>query len=369
MKFNIKDVGSVVTRFIGKGKLWARLHEPELWIGAGMVVGAGAVVAAGVQGTKCHDIIETHRENIESIDKAVEYAEMDNTEYTEKEQTRDKWAFHAEAAIDIGKKFIVPGLMVVASGAMIIKGFRVEKARTRAAIKWGMGVLGAFSAYRANVVADQGAAKDKYYLTGLKDEEVEIAHIDENGKVTYEKETVEDGKLSSDILTRPFTFIFAPGTSNLATYDGQKNLRTLYEVENAAHIRMINNWFVDYNWIQRDADLNPKIYPPRGYGQMFGAVAEKTDCGWKRKVHLDAHIIPGRDDGACIVTVEGMEPLTNPKDISNVLGEETVGLAYLEDFKDNVNMCGSEFLWGISEKTRQEELDNRARFNEEMATA
>lgn len=368
MGINFKALGSAVTRLVGKGRLWTRLHEPELWIAGGLAIGVGAVVAAGVQGAKCHDIIENHKKNMESIKLGVEYAEIDNSEYTEKEQLCDTWGFRVETGLELAKKFVVPGLMVVGAGAMIIKGFRVEKARTRAAIHWGMGVMAAFGAYRSRVIEDQGVSADKYYMTGLKDTEIEVTNVDENGKITTGTEVVETGKVAGDVVQRLFTFIFAPGTSNLATYDGQKNLHTLYEIENAAHIRMINKWFCDYNWILDETELNPKYYPPRGYGQMFGAVAEKTDGGgWKRKIHLDAHIIPGRDDGACIVTVEGMEPLTDPKeDVTNVLGEETIGMAYLEDFKDNIDFRGSEFVWGLSEQQRKEAEENRKKLLEKV---
>lgn len=367
MKIDFKAIGSVITRTIGKGKLWAMVHEPELWIGAGIAVSVGAVVAAGVQGTKCHDIIEKHKDNIESIKEMAEYAEMDGHEYTAKEQTRDKWAFRVETGTAIAEKFVVPGIMVIGAGAMIIKGFKVEKARTRAAVKWGMGVLSAFGAYRANVIADQGAAKDKYYMTGLKDSEIEVNHIDENGKITVEKETVETGDLNGDILTKFFTFIYAPSTSYGAVNDGQVNLRKLKCIRDAAQLRMVNNWYCNYNWILEYAEMRPEYYPPRGYGQLFGATAEKDENGgWKKKIELEAHIIPGRSDGACIVTVHGMLPLTEMEDVTNVMGGETVGMLYPEDFKDDLNIHGSEFLWGISEKAREEAEYNRRKFLDEV---
>jgi len=363
---NLKEIGSIVTRMIGKGKLWTRMHEPELWIGAGLVVGVGAVVAAGMQGTKCHDILEAHKDHMEEIEKAVEYAEMDGQEYTEKEQRRDRWAYHAEAAVEVGKKFLVPAAMAAAAGAMIIEGMLKEKARTRAAVAWGQGILCAFGAYRANVIKDQGVEKDKYYMTGLRNKTVEETKFDENGKAYIEEKTVEDGKIDGEVLNKYFTFIFGPDTSSEACYDGQKNLHTLMQVENAAHINMITNWFTDYNWIKKDAGLDPKYYPPTGYGQMFGAKAERTENGWKRKIHLDAHIIPGRDDGACLVTVYGMDPLVDMDDVTKVLGEETIGVAYLEDFKDDINFHGSEFLWTMSERAREEAEENRRRFLEEV---
>ena len=367
-KVDFKEIGCAVTRAIGKGKLWTRIHEPELWIGAGLVLGVGAVVAAGVQGVKCKDILDKHKENMEAIEKGKEYAEIDGTVYTEKEQARDKWAFRAETGVAVGEKMLVPATMAIGAGAMIIKGFMEEKARTRAAISWGMGVLATFTAYRGRVIADQGAAKDKEYFTGLKEKTQEVTEFDENGKAVVTTETVNEGKLADDVLRRYFTFIFGPTTSSEACYDGQKNLYTLMQVENAAHINMITKWFTSYNWILHDAGMNPKIYPPTGYGQMFGARAKQTeDGGWKRTIHLDAHIIPGRDDGACLVTVYGMEPMVDVNDVTKVLGEETIGVPYLEDFKDNIDIPrGSEFLWGMSEKAREEAEDRKRRFLAEV---
>lgn len=364
MGINFREIGRAVTRMIGKGQLWARIHEPELWIAGGIAVGIGAVVAAGVQGAKCHDIIENHKKNIESIKLGVEYAEIDNSEYTEKEQLRDKWGFRIETGIELGKKFIVPGIMTVIAGGLIIKGFRVEKARTRAAIKWGMGVMAAFGAYRSKVIEDQGAAADKYYLTGLKDKEIEEAVVDENGKVTIQKKTVEDGKLSSDAVRQLYSFIFGPTTSTRAHYDGQKNLRELYDAENEIQIRMLSHHYCDFNTILRIAEMKPEYYPPTGYGQMFGGTAEKSETGgWKRKIHLDAHIIPGRDDGACYVQVLGMEPLVDVDDVTVPLGEETI-VPYLEDFKDDIDFRGSEFMWDIRKAREEKEAKERLEYEE-----
>ena len=365
---NFKELGQTVTRMIGRGKLWTRIHEPELWIGAGLVVGVGAVVAAGVQGTKCRDILDKHAENMASIDKAVEYAEMDGTEYSVKEQNRDKWAFRAETGVALAKKFAVPGIAVVTAGFMILRGYEVQKARTRAVAQWGMGILATFTAYRNRVIKDQGLAKDKEYYTGLKEKTEEVTTFDENGKAVQTTETTNEGKMAEDVLQRYFTFIFGPTTSSEACYDGQKNLYTLMQVENAAHINMISHYFTSYNWILKDAGMDPRYYPPTAYGQMFGAQAVKTASGgWERKIHLSAHIIPGRDDGSCLVTVYGMEPMIDLNNVDQALGEETIGVPYLEDFKDNIvvptgGTCASEFMFNICEKARQEEEENRRQF-------
>jgi hypothetical protein len=316
-------IGLAITKTVGKTKLWTRIHKPEILIGVGVVAGVAAVVTAAVQGTKCADILKDLDDNLEKVEAAKEYAEIDGTEYTEEEQKRDRTVYRVQAALKIGQKMIVPAVLGTASVICTMAGFAEEKRRYTQMAGAFVSVCGTFAAYRGRCRGKFGEAADKYCLTGLDEKEIEVTSYDENGKAVVEKKTVNDGEVAQDFVDGLFTFEFSPRTSTLATNDVTTNLNQLNEVKNAAHIHMVEYWYTDFNWIKDRAQLDRKLYPPTGLGAMFGATCKNNSEGYPiRKIEFKAHAIPGRTDGAVMVEVCGMMPMTDPnKDILNVLGE------------------------------------------------
>lgn len=316
-------IGMAITRTVGKTKLWTKIHKPEILVGVGLVAGAAAIVTAAIQGTKCNDILKELDENLENVEKAKEYAEMDDTEYTEEEQKRDRTVYKLQAMGKVVKKMAVPAALGTAMVVCTMAGFAEQKRRYTRMAGAFVSICGTFAAYRGRCRGKFGEAADKYCLTGLEEKEIEVTKYDENGKAVVEKRKVNDGELAEDVRQNLFAFEFSPKTSTLATYDVTTNIQLLQQVENSAHIHMVEYWSTNYNWIKNKAQLDRKIYPPTEYGEMFGATCHNNKDGMPiRKIHLDAHAIPGRQDGAILVIVEGMLPMIDPKkDITKALGE------------------------------------------------
>ena len=330
-------VGLAITRTVGKTKLWTKIHKPEILVGVGIAAGVAAIVTAAVQGTKCKAILEELDENLEEVEAAKEYAEIDGVKYTEEDQRRDRAAYKLQAASKVAKTMAVPmalgGVMVVST----VLGFNEEKNRYERMAGAFVGVCGTFAAYRGRCKSKFGEAADKYCLTGLEEKEVEVTTYDENGKAVVEKKMVNDGEIAEDARQNLFSFEFSPRTSTLATYDVTTNIQTLQQVENSAHIHMVEYWSTNYNWIKSKAQLDRKLYPPTEYGEMFGATCHNNKDGMPiRKIHLNAHAIPGREDGAIFVIVEGMLPMIDPKkDITKALGEAPYKNPVPEDWVSN----------------------------------
>lgn len=343
----LSKIGAAICRAVGKSKLWARRHEPELWVGAGLAIGVGAVVAAGAQGMKCHDILAKRKEMLDSIEETAGYAEAGEVEYTVEDQRHDRIKANAEAAVNCAKKFVGPGVMVVTAGYFIIKGLCKQKARTNAAIKWGMGVASTFAMYRTRNIEKNGAAYDKYCLTGIEEVPTEVTMYDENGKATTTKTVKNEGEVAEDARKGLVTFEFSPDTSYAACYDAQDNMYKLYMLDKSIQEYIERVGFIDFNRLLEICEMKKDKYPATAYGQMIGSTFHRTPEGKVlKKVNLNAYIIPGRDDGACLVTVEGMLPLLDlDEDVDVPLYRtDDLALIYPEDIDPGM-IVDKEDLW------------------------
>lgn len=190
------DVKNQITRTVGKVKLGAIKHSPEILLAAGIISGGAALVFAIKSTLKAERIIDEHIDKMEAI---KEVAESEDKTITDDETgevivmddkmiaraktvryVRTGWAFVKLYAPTIIFSTLAVTCILTSHG--ILRKRNVALAATLATVRT------AFDEYRGRVVRDLGAEMDKHFLYDTVDREFDIETTDDKGKKKSSKE-------------------------------------------------------------------------------------------------------------------------------------------------------------------------------------
>lgn len=213
---SLKTVALRVTRMVVA-------HAPEILMGVGTIgVAAGTIVVAK-QATKLEDEL--------SEIKDAQYDLKDQKDTMDaKEYKKALLAIKVAAAKKVAKIFAPGAVLVIAGVVCFFSAFGFVKKENGILAASVAAANKAFEEYRARVVEDQGADKDKEYLYGLKKEKIEVETTDENGNTKKEKveALVVDPEKSN--ISR-YAIRFTPEFSGEAYPDVNNNLMILKSCE------------------------------------------------------------------------------------------------------------------------------------------
>lgn len=174
-----------------KLKTKASANSPEIFIFAGIVAVIGGTITACKATTTACEILDEAKENLESVHKLADDAELcEKHNYTEKERKKDIALIYAQTGMKLAgcyaPAFIMGGLGVYG----ILTSHKIMKKRNAALTASFAATSKAFKEYRGRVVERFGAEVDNELRYNIKAKKIEETIIDENGKAKKVKKTV-----------------------------------------------------------------------------------------------------------------------------------------------------------------------------------
>ena len=198
MKFN--ELATTTTRAFHKAGFELKKHSPEILVVAGVVGTVVSAVMACKATTKASLVLEETKEKIDIIHAGAENGEvqgyMENGEvgmvpYTAEDSQKDLTIVYAQTGLKFAKLYGPAVLLGAASITSILAGHNILHKRNLALAAAYTAVDTGFKQYRGRVVERFGEKLDKELLYNIKAKEVEETVVDEDGKETTVKKTVE----------------------------------------------------------------------------------------------------------------------------------------------------------------------------------
>lgn len=183
-------------------------HSPEILA----VVGVAGTIASGVLACKAtlkvNDIVDEAKETIETIHDAVENHRhtSDGEEYTEEVAKKDLAIVYVQTGVKFVKLYGPAVALGIASIGCMIGSNHILRKRNIALAAAFKAVDTSFKEYRSRLIDKFGKDLDRELRFGIKAKEVEETVVDENGKETTVKKTIEvaDPNVTHSIYSIPW---------------------------------------------------------------------------------------------------------------------------------------------------------------------
>lgn len=266
-------------------------HSPEILA----VVGVTGTIASGVLACKAtlkvNDIVDEAKETIETIHDAVENHRhtSDGEEYTEEVAKKDLTIVYIQTGVKFVKLYGPAVALGVASIGCMIGSNHILRKRNIALAAAFKAVDTSFKEYRGRLIDKFGKDLDRELRFGIKAKEVEETVVDEDGKETTVKKTVEvaDPNVTHSIYSIPWYEGNAGYTKN-----AELNKVFLIQQQNYANDKLKLNGILTLN------EVYDMLGAPRTkYGQIAGWVYTE-DCSAGDNF-VDFGIFDPNNLGAC----------------------------------------------------------------------
>ena len=187
---NKTEIIANLTRTFNRTGLQIKKHSPEILL----VAGVAGVVTSGVMACKAtlrvNDILDETKDTIEKIHEVAADPDM-KEKYTEEDSKKDLAIVYTQTAVKMVKLYGPSVLLGVASIGCIVGSNRILNKRNVALAAAYTAVDKSFKEYRGRVIERFGKQLDKELRYNIKAQEIEEVSVDENGKETVKKSTVE----------------------------------------------------------------------------------------------------------------------------------------------------------------------------------
>lgn len=187
---NKTEIIAKMTRTFNRTGLQLKKHSPEIL----MTVGVIGVVASGVMACKAtlkvQDIVDDAKQKIDMIHEVSADPEMSD-KYSEEDSKKDMAIVYTQTAVKMLKLYGPSVALGVASLGCMIGSNRILNKRNVALAAAYTAVDKSFKEYRGRVIDRFGKQLDKELKYGIKAQEIEEVSVDEKGKETVKKSTVE----------------------------------------------------------------------------------------------------------------------------------------------------------------------------------
>lgn len=184
------EIMNKFSRAFGKVGFTLQKHSPEILVAAGVVGVVASAVMACKATTKVNSVLEKAKEDIDLIHDAVG-KEIDGSEYTEEDSKKALTSVYLKTGLEFAKLYGPSVALGTLSISSIVASHGILRKRNVALAAAYTAVDSSFKQYRNNVVERFGKEVDRQLKYNLKTEEVEETVVDENGKETKVKKTVE----------------------------------------------------------------------------------------------------------------------------------------------------------------------------------
>lgn len=184
------EIMNKMTRTLNRAGLHLKKHSPEMLIVAGVVGAVTSAVMACKATTKIDTILEESKEKIDTIHECVQNPEMAD-KYTEEDSKKDLALVYVQTGVKLAKLYGPSLVLGAASIGCILASHGIVHKRNAALAAAYSAVDNSFKEYRGRVIERFGKDLDRELKYNIKTEEVEEIVVDEDGKETVVKKTVE----------------------------------------------------------------------------------------------------------------------------------------------------------------------------------
>lgn len=194
------EIMNTVSRGLHKAGFQVKKHSPEILLTTGIVGVVGSAVMACKATTKVSAILEETKENIDVVHAGMEEGEINGVEYTQEDGKKDLAIMYAQTGLKLVKLYGPALVLGTASIGCILASNNIIRKRNAALAAAYSAIDSSFKGYRSRVIERFGEDLDRELKYNIKAKEVEEIVVDENGKETTVKKTVEyaDPNLNSD---------------------------------------------------------------------------------------------------------------------------------------------------------------------------
>lgn len=195
MKFKLSDK---TMRKIGRIRLGAKQHSPEVFVAFGVVGMIATTVMACKATTKLSGILEETKENLDQMRDYVEehgYSE----EYSEKDHQKDTTIVYAKMGVNLVKLYGPSIALGALSVGCVLASHRILSKRNAGLAAAYTALDKGFKDYRERVVEKFGEDLDRELKYGVKKETVETTEVNDKGKektVKKEAKTIDPEAIS-----------------------------------------------------------------------------------------------------------------------------------------------------------------------------
>ena len=183
-----------IIRTFNRVGLKLKKHSPEILVTAGVIGTVVSTVMACKATTKVADILDDTKEQVEQVHEMMELVETQPEKYADKYSEEDKKKDLAIIYTKAGVKFVKLYAPAVILGTLSITGIvasnNIHRKRNLALAAAYTTVDKSFKEYRGRVIDRFGKEMDRELKHNIKAKEVEETVVDEKGKETTVKKTV-----------------------------------------------------------------------------------------------------------------------------------------------------------------------------------
>lgn len=257
---------SKVSRSFHKAGFKFKKHSPEILAVTGVVGIVTSAVMACKATTKVNDIVDEAKETIDKIHESVGKGlhTSDGEEYTEEIAKKDLTITYVQTGLKFVKLYGPSVALGVASIGCMLGSNHILRKRNIALAAALTNVATSFKEYRGRLVDRFGKDLDRELRFGIKAKEVEETVVDEDGKETTVKKTVE--VVDPNTAHSMYSIVFCEGNTGW-TRNAELNKVFLIKQQNWANDKLKMNGILTLN------EVYDMVGAPRtAYGQIAGWV-------------------------------------------------------------------------------------------------
>ena len=186
------EIMNKMTRTVGRFGLQIKKHSPEILIVTGVVGAVTSAVMACKATLKVNEVLEEPKQDIATIHESLEKGcTPAGIAYTEEDHKKDLALVYVQSGLKLAKLYGPSLLLGAASIGCILASNNIIHKRNAALAAAYTAVDSSFKEYRGRVIERFGKELDRELKYNIKTEEVDEVVVDENGKETVVKTTVE----------------------------------------------------------------------------------------------------------------------------------------------------------------------------------
>ena len=190
MKFNKTEIITHLTRTLNRTGLKIKKHSPEILLVTGTVGIVASTVMACKATLKVEEIVDEAKDKLDMIHR-VSSDPTKAEQYPEEDSKKDLTIVYTQTVVKFIKLYGPSVTIGVASLACMIGSNRILNKRNAALAAAYAAVDKSFKEYRGRVIERFGKQMDRELRYNIKAQEIEETTVDENGKETVTKKTVE----------------------------------------------------------------------------------------------------------------------------------------------------------------------------------
>lgn len=205
------EVMNKLTRTASRFGLQLKKHSPEILIVAGIVGGVTSAVMACKATTKIDLILADAKDKIDTIHECAANPEMKD-QYTEEDSKKDLALVYTQTGLKLAKLYGPALLLGAASVGCILASNNIIRHRNAALVAAYTAVDNSFKDYRGRVIERFGKELDRELKYNIKSEEIEEISVDESGKETIVKKTIDVAGTDPNVYS-PYSVVFDDGNT------------------------------------------------------------------------------------------------------------------------------------------------------------